>query len=40
MREAIVYSHYDVMLRVTFDDKGKQRTNQLNAAVFKKVYKK
>ena len=40
IREAIVYSHYDVMLRVTFDDKGKQRTCQLNAAVFKKGYKK
>ena len=40
MHEAIVYSHYDVMLRVTFDDKGKQRTCQLNAAVFKKAYKK
>ena len=40
MREATVYSHYDVMLRVTFDDKGKQRTCQLNAAVFDKVYNK
>ena len=40
MREAIVYSHYDVMLRVTFDDKGKQRTCQLNATVFDKVYNK
>lgn len=40
MREATVYSHYAPMLHVTFDDKGKQRTNQLNAAVFKKAYKK
>lgn len=40
MREAIVYSHYDVMLRVTFDDKGNQRSCQLYPEVFKKVYKK
>ena len=40
MREAIVYSHYDVMLRVTFDDKGNQRSCQLYPDVFKKVYKK
>ena len=40
MREAIVYSHYDVMLRVTFDDKGNQRSCQLYPDVFKTVYKK
>lgn len=40
IREAIVYSHYDVMLRVTFDDKGNQLSYQLNTDVFKQVYKK
>ena len=40
MREAIVYSHYDVMLHVTFDGKGNQLSCQLYSDVFKKVYKK
>lgn len=40
MREATVYSHYDVMLHVTFDDKGNQLSCQLNTDVFKKAYKK
>lgn len=40
MREAIVYSHREVMLRVTFDDKGNQLSCQLNSDVFKKAYKK
>ena len=40
IREAIVYSHYDVMLRVTFDDKGNRRSCQLYPGVFKTARRK
>ncbi len=40
MREAIVYSHYDVMLHVTFDGNGNLLSYALNSDVFKQTYKK